>query len=196
MEIKQEILIENLIVRTKEVLYQAEAFKQLPTDKLLSRPGPKSWNALECLEHLNYYGDFYIPEISKRLQNAPSKPSDDRFKSGLLGNYFAKGMLPKEQLNKMKTFKSMNPDGEKLDKSVVDRFIAQQKKILQLLQTARAVDLTKTKTSISISKLIKLRLGDTFRVVIYHNQRHIVQAKKALGQPVSPAADTVQSVEK
>ncbi|RXM56703.1 hypothetical protein BOQ60_25350, partial [Chryseobacterium sp. CH1] len=31
------------------------------------------------------------------------------------------------------------------------------------------IDLEKTKTSISISKLIKLKLGDTFRFVIYHN---------------------------
>ena len=38
----------------------------------------------------------------------------------------------------------------------------------------------KTKTAISISKLIKLRLGDTFRVLIYHNERHIKQAERAI----------------
>lgn len=43
---------------------------------------------------------------------------------------------------------------------------------------ARNKDLGKIKTSISISKWIKLKLGDTFRVIIYHNERHIVQANK------------------
>lgn len=45
---------------------------------------------------------------------------------------------------------------------------------------AQQVSLNKTKTGISISTWIKLKLGDTFKVVIYHNKRHIVQALKAL----------------
>jgi hypothetical protein len=47
-----------------------------------------------------------------------------------------------------------------------------------LLDKAKNVSLGKTKTGISISKLIKLKLGDTFRFVIYHNIRHIEQAKR------------------
>ena len=102
----------------------------------------------------------------------------ENFKSGFLGNYFAKSMLPKEKLNKMKTFKDKNPIGSKLDKSTIDNFILQQEQILNLLEKAREVDLNKTKTAISISKWIKLKMGDTFRVVIYHNERHLVQANK------------------
>ncbi len=52
--------------------------------------------------------------------------------------------------------------------------------LLDVLDMSKKVNLTKTKTGISISKWLKLRLGDTFRVVIYHNQRHILQAKKVL----------------
>jgi hypothetical protein len=87
-------------------------------------------------------------------------------------------MLPKDQVNKMKTFTSMNPIGSRLDKTTVTRFITQQQKLLKILEQAKKIDLNKTKTSISISKLIKLKLGDTFKVVIYHNERHIAQAKK------------------
>jgi len=87
-------------------------------------------------------------------------------------------MLPKEKLNKMKTFKSMNPNGSDLDVFIIDKFINQQKEMLDLLNRVRTVNLQKVKTSISISKWIKLRLGDTLRVVIYHNQRHLVQVGK------------------
>jgi len=59
-------------------------------------------------------------------------------------------------------------------------FIAQQKQMIQLLNDAENVNLNKVKTSISISKFIKLKLGDTFRFVIYHNLRHIEQAKRNL----------------
>ncbi|MFC0345495.1 DinB family protein [Epilithonimonas hispanica] len=102
------------------------------------------------------------------------------FKTGFLGNYFASMMLPKEKLNKMKTLKISNLIHNLLDKSVIDEFIKQQNKMLELLEKAKTVDWEKTKTSISISKFIKLKLDDTFRFVIYHNLRHINQAENTL----------------
>ena len=182
MKLSAKSLIEDLIERTKGVINEAERFNQLPVEELNWKPTAEKWSALECLEHLNRYGDFYIPEIQKRIDQASKINEDSIFKSGILGNYFANSMLPKEQLNKMNTFKSMNPVGSKLDISTLQKFIRQQKQILDLLNQARQVDLTKTKTGISISNWIKLRLGDTFRVVIYHNQRHMVQANNVLAQ--------------
>lgn len=42
-------------------------------------------------------------------------------------------MLPKEKLNKMKTFKDKNPLNANLDKLIIDKFINQQIKLLDLL---------------------------------------------------------------
>lgn len=89
-------------------------------------------------------------------------------------------MIPKENLNKMKTLKAMNPIHSNPDKSVVDIFIQHQEKLLALLKEAQNVDLEKTKTNINISKLIRLKLGDTFRFVIYHNQKHVNQIIRIL----------------
>lgn len=179
MKIKQAELIDDLIERTKNVLNQGEHYKTLSLKELNTRTAPQTWSVLECLEHLNRYGNFYLPEIEQRLQQA-TKSNTETFKSGWLGNYFAKSMLPKEKLNKMNTFKEMNPLGSQLDKETVNTFIQQQKKILELLQMARQYNLNKVKTGISISKWIKLKLGDTFRVIIYHNQRHMVQGNRVL----------------
>lgn len=179
MLIESEKLILDLIERTRTNINQAEKFKTLSLENLNWRIRMDSWSILECFEHLNLYGDFYIPEIKKRIESSRTQ-STKNFKSGLLGNYFAKSMLPKEKLYKMNTFKDKNPIGSKLDKKTIERFIQQQEKILNLLDTSREIDLNKTKTNISISKLIKLKIGDTFRVVVYHNERHLVQAKNIL----------------
>jgi len=180
MKIENKVLIEDLVNRTKENINQAETFLQKSKETLNWKENSDKWSVLECFEHLNRYGDFYIPEITNRIQAAPTNTSSTLFKSGLLGNYFAESMLPKEKLNKMKTFKSMNPAGSQLDKSVIEKFIRQQKQMLDLLAQSRKINLAKTKTAISISKWIKLKLGDTFRVVIYHNYRHLVQATNVL----------------
>lgn len=179
MKIPTKQLISDLKKITEGNLSFAENLLNESEEKLNFRLSGKSWSILECLEHLNLYGKFYIPEISEKIKNSNTK-STEIFSSGILGNYFAKSMLPKDSLNKMKTFKSMNPIHSNLDKKVLNEFIIQQKQMLNLLNEAENVDLNKIKTSISISSLIKLRLGDTFRFVIYHNLRHIEQAKKIL----------------
>lgn len=179
MKIESEKLLLDLIERTRLNINQVKSLKQKTNEELNYKPKPETWSSLECIQHLNLYSDFYLPEIENKIQST-SFPSCKIFKAGILGDYFAKSMLPKEKLNKMKTFKDKNPNGTSLDNSTLDRFIQDQQHLLELLDKAREICLTKTKTSISISKWIRLRLGDTFRVVIYHNQRHIDQALKTV----------------
>jgi hypothetical protein len=42
--------------------------------------------------------------------------------------------------------------------------------------------------NISISKIIRLRLGDALLFVVYHNERHVQQAKNLLKHPKFPAS--------
>ena len=172
-------LLQNLLEITHENLTSVKQLKQQPLASLNWKQNPESWSVLECIEHLNRYGDFYIPEITNKIQHSKYK-STEIFKSSWLGNYFSKSVAYNKDLNKMKTFKSMNPLNSDLDIQTLEKFINQQHQIITLLDKAKNVNLDKTKTAISISRLIKLRLGDTFRVLIFHNERHIKQAEKTL----------------
>ncbi len=175
----RNLLLDDLINKTESFIKQVEAFNTNEIERLNAKPSNESWSVLECIEHLNLYGRFYIPEITARLKSAsPSK--NNSFEPGRLGNYFAKAMRPSPKMKAIKTFKSMNPNGSLLDSTTLDEFVNQQNDILKLLIQARQVDLAKTKTSISISRFIKLRLGDTLRVLVFHNLRHIEQAKRTL----------------
>ncbi|MFC4164236.1 DinB family protein [Epilithonimonas zeae] len=173
-------LLNELKTITENNIEFAESLLNQNNRTLNFRKSEDSWSILECMEHLNFYGDFYLSEIENRISESRFQTTKSYFKSGVLGNYFANMMLPKEKLNKMKTLKISNPIHKLLDKSIIEEFISQQNKMLELLGKAKNVDLEKTKTSISISKLIKLKLGDTFRFVIYHNLRHIKQAENIL----------------
>lgn len=177
MTISANQLLSELKSMTADHLEFAKSLLNESDENLNFRSSEKSWSILECLEHLNFYGNFYLPEIDNRMNENQFIACKAEFKSGILGNYFAEMMLPKEKLNKMKTLKKTDPIHKTLDKSVIEEFIRQQNKMLGLLEKANLIDLEKTKTSISISKWIKLKLGDTFRVVVYHNLRHIRQAE-------------------
>lgn len=180
MKMDKAQLLKELKNLTTEHLAYVEQLNTHTDNKLRFRIAEGSWNTLECLEHLNYYGNFYLPEINNRISIAKQNKEEVTFKSGVLGNYFAKSMWPTEKLNTMNTFKIMNPLGYELTNSTVAETIKQLKQILSILDTVENYSLTNIKTSISISKWIKLRLGDTLRVIIYHNERHMRQIKRTL----------------
>ena len=179
MNVKSEDLITELLETTHKNIAFAEILKAKSDDELNWRAKETFWSILECLEHLNLYGDFYLPEIERVIQKATSK-SDVIFKSGILGNFFAESMLPKEKITKMKTFKDKNPLNSSLNRITIDRFIKQQNKMLELLERARGISLNKEKTRITLAKWIKLKIGDTFRFAIYHNIRHLKQIEKTI----------------
>lgn len=178
MKTSSKTLIDNLSKRVEDMMSKANKLKELSGEQLNAREGEGKWSALECLEHLNLYSEFYIPEFQQVIEKS-KHPSDEIFKSTWFGNYSAESMLPKEKLNKMKTFKDKNPLGSELDHRTIERFIDFQEALLQLLQKARTVSLNKNKCNTTLP-IVKFNLGDTFRFIIYHQERHMVQAEKAV----------------
>ncbi len=172
---KAQTLISNLTEETKNQINRVNRFNFLSDEVLLYRSSEDSWNILECMEHLNMYSKFYVPAIQKQISNSNVPPAIE-FKSGWLGNYFANSMLP--GVKPMKTFKEKNPLGMNLDRRVIEEFLQYENAMVELLHKARAKNLNTVKVPITISRFVKIRLGDTFRFVLNHNERHIVQAER------------------
>lgn len=172
-------MLDDLLQRVEAASLAVLKMKNLTPEQLNWKPGAESWSILECLEHLNLYGDFYLVELEKSLLRGPQDPSAEVFKSGMLGDYFARLMQPQNgKIKKMNSPKDKNPAHSDLPITTLERFLKQQERMVGLLRMARGVDLTKAKTPITLTKFVKLRAGDTFRFVIYHIERHIAQAER------------------
>lgn len=179
MQIETRLLIEDLLSRTEKSTRVVKQLKELTYEQLNYKKNATEWSVLECIEHLNLYGDFYLPEIEKQILAQKNKSQSTVFKSGLIGNYFANLMQVKDgKVKKMKSPKDKNPSHSLLTMTTMDRFLKQQQRLQSLLTQAQAIDLTKTKTAISLTPLIRLRLGDTFRFFVYHIERHVLQAER------------------
>jgi hypothetical protein len=187
---EQRQFIEDLILITKENLNNVQQLEHASIEALNSKKSETSWSALECIQHLNLYSDFYHPEITKRLDDiSPFGGGEmgrisqvEQFKSSWLGKKFIDSVRLKDRLKPMNSPKKMNPSliSSELNEDVLSKFKNDQKELLDLLNKSREVSLIKVKTAISISKMIKLHLGDTFGVLVHHNQRHVAQAMKAV----------------
>ena len=77
------------------------------------------------------------------------------------------------------TFKSKNPNGKILETSVIDTYIHDQERSLKLLDLARSKNLSKIKVPTDLGSWAKVKLGDAFRIIVYHNQRHLEQAERS-----------------
>ena len=175
-------LLEKLESDTKQVILTLHYLLQEDPGILLQQPAAGKWSVAQVIEHLNSYGRYYLPLIEKALDR-PAYPPNALFSTGWLGNYFTKSMLPKEGdriTNKMKSPKNHRPAADIDSFKVLNDFLAQEKLLLQLLQQARQTDLNKIKIPISIARFIKIRLGDTFRFLVAHHQRHFVQVANTL----------------
>jgi len=175
-------LLQTLAERTRENLRIAETFLALPSSALHRRPRPESWNALECLAHLNKYSAYYLPEMRQRMATTKHRGNTATFTSSWLGNKFAAGMKPGERMRKISAPGNANPakHAELVTETTLADFLRSQEETLELLALAAHVDLTRTTTGTSLTNLLRLRLGDTLRVVVYHNWRHVEQALRAV----------------
>ncbi|MEA5140666.1 DinB family protein [Arcicella rigui] len=177
--IENSVLIAQLENRVEAHLKESiESFQNLDEGLLLKPASNGGWSIAQCLEHLNTYSRYYLPAIQKGLANQRKKGTNLQFKSSYLGAYFTQLMEPKEKMSKMKAFKDHSPVVELDAYTVVAEFIEHQETLLKLLKASVATDMNAIRIPISITRLIRLKLGDVYQFLTAHNERHIVQARR------------------
>lgn len=175
-------LLDKLEADTKQIILTLHYLLQEDPGVLTEQPAAGKWSVAQVVEHLNSYGRYYLPLMQQALKQA-TYPASATFTPGWLGDYFVKSMLPKEDgriPNKMQAPKDHRPSPDVDSFTVLNEFMSQEKLLLELLRQARTTDLNKIRIPISIAKFVKLKLGDTFRFLIAHHQRHFVQVSNTL----------------
>ena len=179
---KSEELINQMQADIRQIKLAAEHLRQADAVKLSYPPEEGKWSVAQILEHLNAYNRHYLPIIERTL-NMSSKEKSAWFVAGFFGDYFTRTMMPKnvyEIKNKMKAFKTFSPTrGLNVD-TVFNEFMQYQDKLNELLELSKSRNLNTIRIPLSVSKLIRLKLGDMFRFLVAHEQRHMIQARNTI----------------
>ncbi len=186
-KINSETLVAELQADVRTIILKATRLAHYPVDVLNQQPGTGGWSVAQVLEHMNIYARYYIKAIEDGLHMNQTKPRPT-FRPGWLGNYFTNIMKPGagELIgNKMKTFKNAEPSILPDAKAVLQEFLGHQHHLLTLLPIAGMANLSAIRIPISISRFIKLKLGDTLQFFVAHEQRHMIQVMNVL-QSVAP----------
>ena len=175
-------LITELLDRTELVKASSQLFFRLSDDQLHHRPGPEKWSIAEIFGHLNLSHDQYIRSILPRITLAPDFPSD-RYVSGWLGDWIYEKVKPRANgtIFKLKTLKAYAVSGEMLDaRDVLESFQRKCDALDDILRHAATKNLQLIKVPFYFSRLVRLKLGDTLRIMVAHSERHLLQAQRVM----------------
>ncbi len=184
-------LLQTAREETKAILQTIEqVFEPQTEDVLNQRPRPGKWSVLENIEHLNLACRIYYTAIEKKVDSRPNADAKQTAKSGPIGRLAINSIKPKPDgtiprpmptIPGFKPNKKLEAPASQLSKEkVIQQFKADQALLLELLQQAESADINRTRIVSSIGPIIQFRLGDAIRFLVGHNQRHMIQAKRAL----------------
>ena len=159
----------------------------LDTSTLNYKPAPESWSILECLEHLNRYSRYYNAALAKAITNN----TDGNYVPSITYSWLGKkslDMVRPQNGKKHKTVKHMNPANSQLSLATINEFLKHLQDLQNLLQSARATNLSKKAIPVEFFKLLKMRIGETLELIVAHQERHLQQALSAKQQAVAKAA--------
>ncbi len=173
LEEVRNITLSDLELVNKKLVYLNE-------EQLSWKPSENVWNIKEVLAHLNEYAKFYHTAFIDRITKTRFKSPGEVFISSPLGRSAWKSMKLGNAKNVKRRFKSMrsyNPSSEisLITGNELSTIQSELKEFLKIIELSANVSLRRVKIPISISKIIRLRLGDALLFVTYHNERHFQQ---------------------
>jgi len=186
-----ELLKEVRTITQNNLEVLKKKFSHLSKEQKNWKATEHAWNVQEIFAHLNQYALFYHHAFLSRISKTRFTEPKELYQSSPLGRSAWKSMKlgnAKNVKRKFNSARNYNPTIEPsfLHENDIQLFENGQKDLLEIIEKAASVNIRKVKVPISMSKIIKLRLGDALLFVAYHNERHVQQALNVLSHQNFP----------
>jgi hypothetical protein len=157
-----------------------EQFSGLSESQINWKPSTEKWSIGECIKHLVITHKLYNSKI-KELQPLFKDSGRDsiNFKHSFSGRMILKYVDP-DSATRAKTFKIFKPSSKQINTNIIRSYCEEVETMISFAGNLHGVDLTKLKISSPLTKLLKMNVGDALLVNLYHDKRHLNQAKKII----------------
>ena len=187
----KELIEDVRLITMTNITVIREKFSLLNEGQKSWKSNENSWSINEVFAHLNEYAKYYHSTFITRIERTRFKTPRINFIPSPLGRSAWQSMKlgnAKNIKRRFKTVKIYNPifDSTLLSGNDVVDFEKGQLELLTIIEKSEKVSLRKVKIPISISKIIRFRLGDALLFVVYHNERHVQQALNVMAHPNFP----------
>ncbi|HKP12776.1 MAG TPA: DinB family protein [Blastocatellia bacterium] len=156
------------------------SFGGFTAQQLNWKPGAEQWSVAQCLDHLVTANTAYFPTFEKVLSGEKKKNTfweSLPWLPGFWGRQLVKAVAP-QSARKLKAPKMFRPPSSGVDGDIVRRFIDQQDQVIRYMKATEGLDLERITIPSPITALITYSLMDAYRIIINHERRHLLQARR------------------
>ena len=148
------------------------------------KPSEREWSIGQCFDHLIISNRPYFSIVDEIRQGKRRPRLWERMPllPALFARLLIKTLWP-DSGRKVKARKAFYPSSSHIDPGIVTSFLEQQDRLLHLMEASRGLDLESITITPPVSRLITYSLMDAFRIVVVHEQNHLVQASRVLEMP-------------
>ena len=144
-------------------------------EQLLWQPNDETWCMAQVVEHMRIVNDNYLKRAAEVIRGRrPSEPESQEYGPSGLGQRVINAMGPKGNFT-MAVPKKFVPHLQSLPRDVTTLFLDQFAAVDVIIKESVGADLKKSKVSSPVSRLLKFQLGDVFKIILVHNDRHLRQ---------------------
>lgn len=164
-------------------------FGDLTAPQLNWQPGPEQWSVAQCFDHLVTANSAYFPIFEKVLSGEKKSTFWERLPwlPGVWGKLLVEAVAP-ESRRKLHAPTIFHPSSSGVDAAIIRRFIDQQHRVISYMTATEEFDIEKIKITSPVSRFITYSLLDAYRIIINHEKRHLLQAKRVSEMEAFPKA--------
>lgn len=177
-------LISNYKTEVAEIITDVKhKFGDLSHVQLNWKPSPEKWSIGQCLHHIIQLNSVYYSPMEIKIEEANSNIKKNAaktvFKPNLLGRVVINSLKPGGK-KRFKAYEVFKPVECEISLSAVRDFEINNEKLILLMNHAVLLDLNKIKITSPANSWIRFQLGALFKMIIVHEQRHIIQAENVM----------------
>ena len=174
--------LSTLLGELSEIARDAEkTFGSLSTRQLNWKPGANQWSVGECFDHLITTNRHYYPAINNAIRGDTKTTFFERLPllPGLFGNLLLRSLQP-DSARKLKAPSIFQPASSQISGDVIRDFVAHQHELSALMQQTSGLPLERIIITSPVAAFITYSLMDAYRILVTHEKRHFLQAKRVL----------------
>lgn len=156
-------------------------FGHLSAEQLNWKPSPEKWSIGQCFDHLVAGNREMLSKIELKVRRRQRSTFFEKLPllPRIFGPIVVKTVSP-ESARKVKNPKILDPAESDIPLDVIERFLEGQEKVAASMEATGGVDLERTIMTSPVAPFITYSLLDGYRIVVFHGQRHLIQAKRVM----------------
>jgi len=172
--------VNNLTQELSEISERVKTeFRSLSYEQLNWKPSPERWSVAQCFDHLITGNKAYFPIIESVVKGKKETKFAERLPvlPKVWGRLLIKSLDPKTT-RKMKAPAGFQPSASDVPATIIDDFLATQDQVAELMNQTSQLNLDRIIITSPANGAITYSLMDAYRIVVVHEQRHFLQAKR------------------